>query len=75
MAKPKITLFVDIVSPFGYIAFHALRVRHPAIKHTICTCTFHFSRDCSLFVKSLSKITVLVYALCHPYTSVAELDQ
>jgi len=27
MAKPKITLFVDIVSPFAYMGFHALRVR------------------------------------------------
>ena len=26
MAKPKITLFVDIVSPFAYMAFYALEV-------------------------------------------------
>lgn len=26
MPKPKITLFVDVVSPFGYMGFYALRV-------------------------------------------------
>ena len=26
MAAPKITLYFDVVSPFAYIAFHALRV-------------------------------------------------
>jgi len=26
MSKPKITLYVDIVSPFAYIAFYALEV-------------------------------------------------
>lgn len=26
MAKPKITLYVDTVSPFGYIAYYVLRV-------------------------------------------------
>lgn len=26
-AKPQIKLYVDIVSPFGYLAFYALRVR------------------------------------------------
>ncbi|OCL12704.1 thioredoxin-like protein, partial [Glonium stellatum] len=25
MAKPKVTLFVDIVSPFSYLAFYALQ--------------------------------------------------
>ncbi|KAK3080741.1 hypothetical protein LTS18_013595 [Coniosporium uncinatum] len=30
MAKPKITLFVDIVSPFAYMGFHALRVHKDA---------------------------------------------
>jgi hypothetical protein len=28
MAQPKITLYVDIVSPFAYIAFYLLQV-HP----------------------------------------------
>lgn len=28
MGKPKITLFVDIVSPFAYIGYYALRVRY-----------------------------------------------
>lgn len=27
MSRPKITLFVDIVSPFAYIGFYALQVR------------------------------------------------
>lgn len=26
MGAPKITLYVDIVSPFAYIAFHVLKV-------------------------------------------------
>lgn len=26
MAKPKITLYVDIVSPFGYMGYYMLRV-------------------------------------------------
>ena len=26
MAPPKVTLYVDIVSPFAYIAFHVLKV-------------------------------------------------
>lgn len=26
MAAPKITLYIDVVSPFAYIAFHVLRV-------------------------------------------------
>jgi hypothetical protein len=26
MAVPKITLYIDIVSPFAYIAFHILKV-------------------------------------------------
>ena len=26
MAQPKITLYVDIVSPFGYMAFYLLKV-------------------------------------------------
>lgn len=26
MTAPRITLYLDIVSPFGYIAFHVLRV-------------------------------------------------
>ena len=26
MAKPKVTLFVDIVSPFAYLGFYALQV-------------------------------------------------
>ena len=27
MAQPEITLYVDIVSPFAYIAFYVLKVR------------------------------------------------
>lgn len=27
MAAPKITLYLDVVSPFAYMAFHVLRVR------------------------------------------------
>ena len=26
MAKPKLTLYVDIVSPFAYLAFHLISV-------------------------------------------------
>lgn len=26
MARPKITLYVDTVSPFAYVAYHILRV-------------------------------------------------
>jgi 2-hydroxychromene-2-carboxylate isomerase len=26
MSQPKITFYVDIVSPFAYIAFHVLKV-------------------------------------------------
>jgi hypothetical protein len=28
MARPKITLYVDTVSPFAYLAYYILRVRH-----------------------------------------------
>jgi len=27
MVRPKITLYVDIVSPFAYLAYYTLRVR------------------------------------------------
>ena len=36
MARPKITLFVDIVSPFAYIGFYALRVCEPLLSAS-CT--------------------------------------
>lgn len=26
MAKPKLVLYVDVASPFGYLAFHILNV-------------------------------------------------
>lgn len=29
MPQPKITLYVDIVSPFGYMAFYVLKVGYP----------------------------------------------
>jgi hypothetical protein len=29
MAGPKITLYVDIVSPFAYMAYYMLRVSNP----------------------------------------------
>jgi hypothetical protein len=28
MARPKITLYVDTVSPFAYLAYYILRVRY-----------------------------------------------
>ncbi|MCJ1312632.1 hypothetical protein MMC25_006307 [Agyrium rufum] len=39
MAPPKITLYVDLISPFTYIAFHVLRIS-PAFKP--CEITFVF---------------------------------
>jgi hypothetical protein len=40
MARPKITLYVDTVSPFAYIAYHLLRVSNtPTCKATkSCSC-------------------------------------
>lgn len=35
MPKPKITLFVDIVSPFAYIGFYALQVGSSLPGHTV----------------------------------------
>lgn len=37
MAAPQITLYVDIVSPFAYIAFHVLRVcaQQPSMRDII----------------------------------------
>jgi len=32
MAAPKITLYVDIVSPFSYMAFYAVKVSFPAAR-------------------------------------------
>lgn len=29
MAVPQVTLYVDIVSPFAYIAFHVLKASDP----------------------------------------------
>jgi hypothetical protein len=29
MPQPKITLYIDIVSPFAYIAYYILKVRFP----------------------------------------------
>lgn len=37
MGIPKITLYVDTVSPFAYIAYYILRVSK---SHTASTCSF-----------------------------------
>lgn len=36
MATPKLTLYVDLVSPFAYLAFHVVRVSylHCLVAHT-----------------------------------------
>jgi len=59
MAKPKITLFVDIVSPFAYMGFHALRVR-------TVSCTNTDSSD-NIIIHCLAErresVAQLIYAL------------
>lgn len=39
MAKPKITLYVDIVSPFAYLAYHTLR-HHPSFAPSQVSITY-----------------------------------
>ena len=41
MAPPKIKLYLDVVSPFGYIAFHILQVRRNGTMRMISTTAFH----------------------------------
>jgi hypothetical protein len=35
MAKPKITLYLDILSPFAYIAFETLQVSNPSFSRLL----------------------------------------
>ena len=39
MAKPKITLYVDIVSPFAYMGYYMLR-HHPAFNPSKVSVTY-----------------------------------
>lgn len=39
--KPRITLYVDIVSPFAYMAYYILRVSSPTLPFHTCHIPTH----------------------------------
>ena len=48
MSKPKLTLYIDLISPFVYLAFHVIRVSissRNSIKDFTMLCFFQVAED------------------------------
>lgn len=64
MGVPKITLYVDIVSPFAYIAFHILKVRQGS--NNSCRETLTTSQNSPTFAKvDVNYVPILLGGLMH----------
>ena len=80
MAKPKLILYVDIVSPFAYLAFHILHVswvlllsKDNEIHASLSLCILHASEVDSLTFL-LKWFLIIQWRLSMPFSSRCERD-
>lgn len=61
MTTPSITLYLDIVSPFSYVAFHVLRVRN-----SLLGIPGSINRPCTKLnmIKAFSRFRSMQHHLC-----------
>ena len=58
MSKPKLTLYVDTVSPFAYLAFHIIRVSNRSLPHRHILPVIDDTTNLSSFISSFLRFLV-----------------